>query len=95
MIFYNTFEVILTDFIFLWKLNKFFHSVKWLVFYSLNKVKKKKKENIIKDVRNLFGLTKETDDNIIKSKRNPFLNQKKRKKAVKDKIIIDIGNLFE
>ena len=56
----------------------------------MKKVTKKKKENIIKDVRNTFGLTKEIDGSIIKSKRNPF-KPKKEKKA----IIIDIGNLFE
>ena len=64
------------------------------------------KENIIKDVRNLFRLKKEmdvriifrlkkeTDDNTVNDIRNIF-RLKKENEAIKDRIIRKIRNLFE
>ena len=55
------------------------------------------KENINKDVRNLFRLTKlekETNDPTVKDIRNIF-RLKKQNKAIKEIIIRDISNLFE
>ena len=49
-------------------------------------------KNIIKDVRNIFGLRKEINDNTIKYIRN-FFRLEKEKKAIKDTIIRDIRNL--
>ena len=46
--------------------------------------KKKIAGNIIKEVRNIFRLKKETDD-----------TTKKENEAIKDKIIRNIRNLFE
>ena len=55
-------------------------------------------ENITKNVGNLFRLEKlkkETNDVAIKGVRNLFTQKKKGNKAVKDRIIRDIKNLFE
>ena len=56
------------------------------------------RENIIKDVGNLFRLEKLKKngafDTIIKNIRN-FFRLEKEYKAIKDRIIIDIKNLFE
>ena len=54
-------------------------------------------ENIIKDVKNLFGLNKlkkETNEAAIKLVRNLF-RLKKENKAIKHRIVRDIRNLFE
>ena len=52
------------------------------------------KENIIKDVRNIFRLKKEIDGTTIKHIRSIFrLN--KENEAIKDQVIRDIRNLFE
>ena len=63
----------------------------WQIFLD------KKKRNIwhsVKDVRNFFRFKKEIDDAIFKNIRNHF-RLKKGNKAIKDKIIRDIINLFE
>ena len=52
------------------------------------------KENIIKDIRNLFRLKKEQNYTAIKDIRNLF-RQEKETKAIKDRILRDIKNLFE
>ena len=54
------------------------------------------KENIFKDVKNLFRLKKikKTNDIAIEIKRNLF-RLKKENKAIKDRIIRVIRNLFE
>ena len=49
---------------------------------------------IIKDIRDIFRLKKEVDDNIIKNIRNPF-RLKKENEAIKDRITREISNLFE
>ena len=53
---------------------------------------KKIKDNITRDVKNLFRLKKEIDDTAIKDVRNLF-RLKKENKAIKNKIIRDIRNL--
>ena len=60
---------------------------------TLEKDKTKVEENIIKCIRNLFGLKKETDDNIDKDKKK-FFRLRKENKAIKDKIIRDVKNLL-
>ena len=50
-------------------------------------------ENIVKDVRNLFRLKKETNHITIKDKRN-FFRLKKENTVIKDRILIDIRNPF-
>ena len=52
------------------------------------------KDNIIKDLRNLFRLKKEIDDTTIEDIRN-LLRLKKENEAIKDRIIRDIRNHFE
>ena len=52
------------------------------------------KENIIKDIRNLFRLKKEQNYAAVKDIRNLF-RQEKETKAIKDRILRDIKNLFE
>ena len=67
-------------------------------------------DKIIKDVRNLFTLNKKTDDTTIKDIRNRFrlknvddttikdernIFRLKKIKAIKDRILRDIRNLFE
>ena len=52
------------------------------------------KEKLIKDVRNLFRLTKERNYTAIKDIRNLFRLEKETK-AIKDRILRDIKNLFE
>ena len=51
-------------------------------------------ENIVKDIRNLFRLKKELNYTAIKDVRSLF-RQKKETKAIKDRILRDIKNLFE
>ena len=48
-------------------------------------------EKIIEDIRNLFGLEKELDNTAI------LFRQKKKKesKAIKDRVLRDMKNLFE
>ena len=53
-----------------------------------------KEENIIKDIRNLFGLKKELNYTAIKDIRN-LLRREKETKAVRDRMLRDIKNLFE
>ena len=52
------------------------------------------KENIIKDIKNLFRLKTELNYTAIKDIRNLF-RQEKESKAIKDRILRDIKNLFE
>ena len=52
------------------------------------------KESIIKDVRNLLGLKREQYYITIKGIRNLF-RQAKETKAIKDRMLRDIKNLFE
>ena len=59
-----------------------------------SRFEKVKKENIIKEVRNLFRLKEETDETTIKDARFPF-RLKKENEVVKDRIIRDVRNLFE
>ena len=59
---------------------------------SLKQVKKK--DNIIKDVKNLFKLTKEIDDNKIKSIRNLF-RLKKENEGINGRLIRYIRDLFD
>ena len=54
---------------------------------------KLEKENIIKDIRNLFTLKEEQNYTAIKDVRNLF-KQEKEAKAIKDWILRDIMNLF-
>ena len=54
----------------------------------------KKKDNIIKDVKNLFKLTKEIDDNKIKSIRNLF-RLKKENEGINGRLIRYIRDLFD
>ena len=51
-------------------------------------------ENIIKNTRNLFRLKKELNYTAIKDVRNLFRLEKETK-AIKDRILIDIKNIFE
>ena len=51
-------------------------------------------ENIIKDIRNIFRLKKEHNLTAIKGIRNLF-RQDKETKAIKDRILRDIKNIFE
>ena len=51
-------------------------------------------ENKIKDIRNLFRLKKEQNYTAMKGIRNLF-RQEKEAKAIKDRILRDIKNLFE
>ena len=51
-------------------------------------------EKIIKDIRNLFRLKKELTFTAIKDIRNLF-RQERETKAIKDRILRDIKNLFE
>ena len=51
-------------------------------------------ENIIKDTRNLFRLNKRQNSITIKRIRNLF-RQEKETKAIKNRILRDIKNLFE
>ena len=51
-------------------------------------------ENIIKDIRNLFRLKKEQNYTAVKDIRNLF-RQEKESKAIKDRILRNIKNLFE
>ena len=53
-----------------------------------------KEENIIKDIRNLFRLKKELNYTAIKDIRN-LLRREKETKAVRDRMLRDIKNLFE
>ena len=58
---------------------------------------KSKEENIIKDVRNLFRLSRlkmETNNAAMKGIRHLF-RLKKENKGIKDRIIREIRNLFE
>ena len=57
-------------------------------------MKKKREDNITKDVKNIFRLNKEIDDNTIESIRNIF-RLKKQNEGIKDRIIRDNRNLFE
>ena len=51
-------------------------------------------ENIIKDIRNLFRLKQKQNYTAIKGIRNLF-RQEKETKAIRDRILRDIKNLFE
>ena len=51
-------------------------------------------ENIIKDIRNIFRLKKEHNLTATKGIRNLF-RQDKETKAIKDRILRDIMNIFE
>ena len=51
-------------------------------------------ENIIKDIRNIFRLKKEHNLTATKGIRNLF-RQDKETKAIKDRILRDIKNIFE
>ena len=51
-------------------------------------------ENIIKDIRNLFRLKQKQNYTAIKGIRN-LLRQEKETKAIRDRILRDIKNLFE
>ena len=51
-------------------------------------------ENIIKDIRNLFRLKLEQNYTAIKGIRNLF-RQEKEIKAIKERILRDIKNIFE
>ena len=51
-------------------------------------------EKIIKDIRNLFRLTKKVNYTAVKDIRNLF-RQRKETKAIKDRIIRYIKGLFE
>ena len=51
-------------------------------------------ENLIIDIRNLFRLKKEQNCTAVKDMRNLF-RQEKETKAIKDRILIYIKNLFE
>ena len=53
-----------------------------------------RKENIIKDIRNLFRLKKELNYTGIKDMRNLFRLEKETKQ-IKDRTLRDIKNLFE
>ena len=53
-----------------------------------------KEEGIIKDIRNLFRLKKQLNYTAIKDTRNVFRIEKEAK-AIKDRILRDIKNLFE
>ena len=53
-----------------------------------------KEENTTNDIRNLFRLKKELNYNAITDMRNLFRLQKETK-AIKDRILGDIKNLFE
>ena len=53
-----------------------------------------KKENIIKEIRNLFNLKKVQNYTALKDIRNVF-RRKKETEAIKDRIRGDIKNLFE
>ena len=53
-----------------------------------------KKENIIKDIRNLFRLRKELNYTAIKNIRN-LLSRGKETKAIKDRILRENKNFFE
>ena len=53
-----------------------------------------KEENIIKDIRNLFRLKKELNYTAIKDIRN-LLRREKETKAIRDRMLRDIKNLFE
>ena len=53
-----------------------------------------KEENIIKDIRNLFRLKKELNFTAIKDIRN-LLRREKETKAIRDRMLRDIKNLFE
>ena len=55
---------------------------------------KKEEENIIKDTKNLLRLKKELNYPAIKDLRNLFTLEKKTK-AIKNRILADIKNLFE
>ena len=61
---------------------------------SLRYEKDLKKDNIVKDIRNLFGLQKKVSDTAIKDIRNLF-RLKKESEVIKNKVIKDIRNLFE
>ena len=55
-----------------------------------------KEENLIKYIRNIFRLkNKELNYTAIKDIRNPFRQKKKETKAIKDRTLRDIKNLFE
>ena len=51
-------------------------------------------EEIIKDIKNLFRLKNEQNYTVIKNMRDLF-RQKKETKAIKDRTVRDIKNLFE
>ena len=51
-------------------------------------------ENINKDIRNLFRLKKELNYTAIKDIRNVFLRREKETRAIKDRILKDIKNIF-
>ena len=55
---------------------------------------RKREDNIIKDVKNLFRKKKEIDNNSVKDMSNLFI-LKKENKAIKNKIIRDIKTLIE
>ena len=62
---------------------------------ALSDVQERKREdNIVKDVKNLFRLKKEIDNNPLKDMSNLF-RLKKENEAIKNKIIRDIKTLFE
>ena len=52
------------------------------------------KQNIIKDLRNIFRLKKELNYTAIKDIKNLFRLEKETK-AIKDRILRDIKNLFK
>ena len=56
--------------------------------------KRKREDNIIKDIKNFFRSRKEIDNSATKDQRNLF-RPKKENEAIKDKIIRDIKTLFK
>ena len=63
-------------------------------FYLKKKKLRPEEENIIKDIRNLFRLKKELNYTAIKDIINLFRGEKETK-AIEDRILRDIKNLFE
>ena len=67
--------------------------ISWAVNTLAESEKRKKEDNIIKDINNLFRLRKETDNSATKDIRNLF-RLKKQNETIKDKIIRYIKTLF-
>ena len=67
--------------------------ISWAVNALAESEKRKKEDNIIKDINNLFRLRKEIDNSATRDIRNLF-RLKKENETIKDKIIRDIKTLF-